>query len=79
MVVFTFTFFFFSSLDDYNAREVIFCNGIRHSENVKEDWQFLWEIYSSSLSVHEQSDIINALGCAEDKDLLLSYVVPSSV
>uniref|UniRef100_V5I8G3 Aminopeptidase N n=1 Tax=Anoplophora glabripennis TaxID=217634 RepID=V5I8G3_ANOGL len=63
-----------SSLDDYNAREVIFCNGIRHSENVKEDWEFLWKIYTNSLSVHEQNDILNALGCAEDKELLLSYL-----
>ncbi|KAJ8921492.1 hypothetical protein NQ315_003110 [Exocentrus adspersus] len=64
-----------TSLEDYNTRRIVLCNGIRHSNNVNEDWDFLWSVYnSSSTSVHERNDILGALGCAEDRNLLQSYL-----
>ncbi|KAJ8974038.1 hypothetical protein NQ317_015852 [Molorchus minor] len=63
------------ALDDYNVRGIVFCTGIRYSDEVSEDWEFLWNIYTSSLSVQEQEDVLNALGCTEDEDLLKLYLL----
>lgn len=52
-------------MEDYNLRQVIFCYGLKYSENATVDWKFLWSLYLSSSSVHEQDDILHALGCIE--------------
>ncbi|KAJ8982961.1 hypothetical protein NQ317_005279 [Molorchus minor] len=57
-------------IEDHNLRRNIFCTALRHSDDVLEDWEFLWNIYTTSTLPHEQSDILYALGCTDNKNLL---------
>lgn len=59
---------------DKNLRTVVYCNGLRYSEN-KTDWQFLWNAYLNATdTATEQVTILAALGCTKDTDLLKEYL-----
>ena len=49
-------------------RSVVYCNGIRHG--TIDDFQFMWDRYLSVNVAAEQLNILNALGCTQDRVLL---------
>ncbi|KAJ8973358.1 hypothetical protein NQ317_001402 [Molorchus minor] len=52
-----------------NLRSIVYCNGLRHS-NDQGDWEFLWGEYLNTSLASEQSTILSALGCSRDQELL---------
>ncbi|KAJ8960569.1 hypothetical protein NQ318_013858 [Aromia moschata] len=62
------------SLVNYNLRGVILCTGLKESENAPEDFDFLWNVYTTTSSVQEQKDVLKALGCVQNKTLLEEYL-----
>lgn len=56
-----------------NQRAVAYCTAIRHG--TKDDWEFLWNKYIISNSGHEQTDIMQALGCTKDPALRERYML----
>ncbi|CAH1974967.1 unnamed protein product [Acanthoscelides obtectus] len=57
-----------TSLPHRDLRSLVYCNGIRYSENVK-DWDFLWNQYESNVT-SEQEAILSGLACTKDPSLL---------
>ncbi|CAL7935733.1 unnamed protein product [Xylocopa violacea] len=55
-----------------NARQAIYCTAIRMGTS--DHWHFLWQQYLKTNSPTEKKNIINALGCAMDKDMLTMYI-----
>lgn len=51
-----------------NYRTVVYCNGIRHG--TADDFQFMWNRYLNVNVAAEQLNILNALGCTQDRSLL---------
>ncbi|EEZ99296.1 aminopeptidase N-like protein [Tribolium castaneum] len=62
---------------DKNLRSVIYCNGLRHSNDTTNDWEFLWKDYLSTSIATEQVTILSALGCAKDTTVLTNYLEKS--
>ncbi|XP_023311613.1 aminopeptidase N-like [Anoplophora glabripennis] len=59
---------------DRNLRSIVYCNGLRYSEN-KTDWKFLWDAYLDAGDLAtEQVTILAALGCTKDTELLKEYL-----
>nr|CAH7717416.1 unnamed protein product [Callosobruchus chinensis] len=53
-----------------DLRSLIYCNGIRYSENVK-DWDFLWAKYQFNTDLaSEKEAILSGLACSKDPVLL---------
>ncbi|RZC41831.1 aminopeptidase N-like protein [Asbolus verrucosus] len=57
-----------------NLKSIIYCNGLRYSENVAEDFNFLWTKYSESQISTEKVTILKALGCIKNRDVLNEYL-----
>ncbi|CAG9818324.1 unnamed protein product [Phaedon cochleariae] len=62
-----------SSLDN-NLRDVVLCYGLKNSEKVTDDYNFLLNVFEKSTSPVEQHAILVALGCIEDEEVLLEYL-----
>lgn len=58
---------------DKNLRFVVYCNGLRYSQDPTNDWNFLFGKYleeaslskASLVSANEQTTILSALGCTD--------------
>jgi len=53
-----------------NTRSIIYCNAIRHSDDLASDWEFLYEQYQNSSVSEDSLTILSALGCATDTTIL---------
>ncbi|KAJ8960570.1 hypothetical protein NQ318_013859 [Aromia moschata] len=62
------------SLPDYNLRKVVFCYGLRNSDDPKRDFDFLFGKFRNSTSSYEQNTILKSLGCTTDDSLLSRYL-----
>ncbi|KAJ8921488.1 hypothetical protein NQ315_003106 [Exocentrus adspersus] len=58
---------------DKNLRSIVYCNALRYS-NTSEDWDFLWEVYTSSDLATELVTIISALGCTRNESIQRRYL-----
>jgi len=62
--------------DSYNIpsdiRSVVYCMGIKHGNGTH--WQFLWEKYLASTDESKQLQMIAALACTLDQNLLNNYL-----
>ncbi|XP_012288914.1 putative aminopeptidase-2 isoform X2 [Orussus abietinus] len=58
-----------------NVREVVYCTAIKHGTT--EDWDFLWDQYKKSKFVAHQSDILDGLGCSQNRSILFEYLKKS--
>ena len=58
---------------DKNMRSVIYCNGLRHSTDIQNDWNFLWSEFQSTKLSSEEVTILSALGCTKDEAILKEY------
>ncbi|XP_057660385.1 glutamyl aminopeptidase-like [Diorhabda carinulata] len=59
---------------DRNLKSVVYCNGLRYSNNPEEDWNFLWEKHNSTKLSSELDLIEEALGCAKNMNILKKYL-----
>ncbi|XP_050307888.1 membrane alanyl aminopeptidase-like [Anthonomus grandis grandis] len=57
-----------------NIRSVVYCNGIRHSEDSEADWNFLYKQYQNSSVSQDSSTIWSALGCATNTTILRTFL-----
>ncbi|RZB39724.1 ERAP1 C domain containing protein [Asbolus verrucosus] len=57
-----------------NLKTVVYCNALRYSENIAEDWDFLWKEFGNTRLATEQATILPALGCTTDKTILTDYL-----
>lgn len=57
-----------------NLKSVVYCNGLRYSNNPEEDWNFLWEKHSITKLSSERDLIEEALGCARNINILKKYL-----
>ncbi|XP_066252342.1 aminopeptidase N-like [Euwallacea similis] len=48
-----------------NIRNIVYCNGIRHSIN-SEDFNYLWQLYDDTEDSNERAIILKALGCSRN-------------
>lgn len=55
-------------------RSVVYCNGLRYSENATSDWEFLWNKLQESTIASETNILTSALGCTTDEELLKKYL-----
>ncbi|KAG5866589.1 hypothetical protein JTB14_010153, partial [Gonioctena quinquepunctata] len=62
---------------DKNLKSIVYCNGLRYSDSIDSDWQFMWKkMQDSSLST-EQTTVISSLGCTKNKIYLKKYLEQS--
>nr|XP_023018017.1 aminopeptidase N-like [Leptinotarsa decemlineata]XP_023018018.1 aminopeptidase N-like [Leptinotarsa decemlineata]XP_023018019.1 aminopeptidase N-like [Leptinotarsa decemlineata]XP_023018020.1 aminopeptidase N-like [Leptinotarsa decemlineata] len=57
-----------------NKRETVFCYGLKASENIREDYNYLFSVFKNSTSSNEQNVILSSLGCIKNKDILMEYL-----
>ncbi|XP_071652134.1 uncharacterized protein [Temnothorax longispinosus] len=55
-----------------NERTTAYCVAIRHGTS--DDWEFLWKEYFNSNHAADQTVILNALGCSQNKAILEKYL-----
>ncbi|CAH1185996.1 unnamed protein product [Phyllotreta striolata] len=58
---------------DRNLRNVVYCYGLRQSQDDK-DWEFMWKLYKETESPSEQIEILEALGCTLNDKQLNNYL-----
>ncbi|CAG9772410.1 unnamed protein product [Ceutorhynchus assimilis] len=56
-----------------NLRSVVYCNGLRYSNN-SNGWWTLWDMYHFTDLASERVGILSALGCTRDETLLKYYL-----
>ncbi|KAJ8921491.1 hypothetical protein NQ315_003109 [Exocentrus adspersus] len=59
---------------DKNLKSIVYCNGLRHSDDVISGWNSLWEMLQNEVLESERETIIEALGCAKDVAVLKFYL-----
>lgn len=57
-------------MEDYNQREQFLCHGVRLSSTPREDYDILLKYYMESESPFERKDILSALGCISNAEIL---------
>nr|XP_023022542.1 aminopeptidase N-like [Leptinotarsa decemlineata] len=57
-----------------NLKPIVYCNGLRYSNNIEEDWEFLWNKYQSTEVPIEKKIILEALGCTKNITILKKYL-----
>ncbi|XP_057655305.1 aminopeptidase N-like [Diorhabda carinulata] len=60
-----------------NQRYLVYCNAIRYSSNIQEDWNFLWNRLHEIDQPHEIRDILNSLGCTSNNKYLETFLTQS--
>ncbi|XP_066149607.1 aminopeptidase N-like [Euwallacea fornicatus] len=56
-----------------NLRSITYCNALRYG-NDTEDWQYLWESYSTTDIASEKVRILQSLGCIANEEILWNYL-----
>ncbi|RZB39727.1 ERAP1 C domain containing protein, partial [Asbolus verrucosus] len=56
-----------------NLKVAIYCTALRHSDNVEEDWNFMWNKFQETKIATEQVTILWSLGCTTNEELLIKY------
>ncbi|XP_050307887.1 membrane alanyl aminopeptidase-like [Anthonomus grandis grandis] len=59
---------------DKNLRLIVYCYGIKNSNNISSDWEFLWNQYLNTSLSTEQVTILSALGCSNNETILKEYL-----
>ncbi|XP_066994962.2 aminopeptidase N [Anabrus simplex] len=54
------------------VRSIVYCTAIAHGSS--EDWDFLWKRFKKSNRNLERSDMLAALGCSKDVDILSRFL-----
>lgn len=62
---------------DPNQRYLVYCNALRYSSNIGEDWNFLWNRLQEIDQPHEVNDILKSLGCTNSKEHVEKYLSQS--
>lgn len=47
---------------------------MRHSSDIENDWNYVWEDFKKTRLATEQATIISSLGCAKDETVLNKYL-----
>lgn len=55
-----------------NIRASVYCTGIR--EGGIDEWEFLWEKFTTTNVAAEQVLILNSLGCSKDETIIKGYL-----
>lgn len=55
---------------DKNLKTVVYCNGIRYSNDISSDWAHLWKELQETQVASEKRKIIAGLGCARNTAIL---------
>ncbi|XP_066264500.1 aminopeptidase N-like [Branchiostoma lanceolatum] len=53
-------------------KTAVYCTAISHGG--KSEWEFAWQRYQKATTVVEQSYLLNGLACAQDTDMLKTYL-----
>nr|XP_023022543.1 aminopeptidase N-like [Leptinotarsa decemlineata] len=59
---------------DKNRKSIVYCYGLRYSEDVESDWTFMWDKYQNTSLSTEQVTILSTLGCTNNTNLLKKYL-----
>ncbi|KAJ8960568.1 hypothetical protein NQ318_013857 [Aromia moschata] len=62
---------------DRDLRTIVYCNGLRYSDDSTTDWEFLWEKLQSISLATEELTLIAGLGCTKNTTLLKYYLEQS--
>lgn len=57
-------------MEDYNERKISLCYGLKLSATPAADFDVLMKFYIESKSSFERKEILSALGCVNDPQLL---------
>ncbi|KAJ3664942.1 hypothetical protein Zmor_000473 [Zophobas morio] len=63
-----------NNIPSRNLKSVVYCTGLKNSENPTEDYNFLYNKYLSTKLATEQLTILKALGCINDSTLRQEYL-----
>lgn len=66
-------YFYHCRRPDKNLRLYIYCNGIRYSSNVQNDWNTLFNKFLSETGT-ERTNMLSALGCALNQETIVGYL-----
>ncbi|ENN75297.1 hypothetical protein YQE_08074, partial [Dendroctonus ponderosae] len=64
----------FANYRQNGVRTVVYCNALRHSDDVQGDFDFLWQQYTQTKLSSEIMTIYSGLGCAENTTVLKWYL-----